>query len=134
MSAADEARNLPTILGSAGQHRAADQVARLLAELHQATADLAEVRTSLGRAETWLESIADLTGGDRYVDGVRSVMTARDAANATIQQVRELHEPIEALNVRSNQRQKVCAACGTDDGNWQLWPCPTVRLLDRSGS
>ena len=25
---------------------------------------------------------------------------------------------------------QVCIACGTDDGNWQRHPCPTVRLCD----
>jgi hypothetical protein len=25
---------------------------------------------------------------------------------------------------------KVCSGCGTDDGNWQRWPCPTIRALD----
>ncbi|AYD83924.1 hypothetical protein SEA_GETALONG_64 [Gordonia phage Getalong] len=51
------------------------------------------------------------------------------AATSSVQKVRELHEPVEALNVRYNRVQKVCAACGTDDGNFQLWPCPTIRLI-----
>ncbi|AMS03567.1 hypothetical protein SEA_GUACAMOLE_76 [Gordonia phage Guacamole] len=59
----------------------------------------------------------------------RAAEAEHDGALSTIQQVRDLHAPVEALNVRYNRRQKVCAACGTDDGNWQLWPCPTVRLL-----
>ncbi|WNO27877.1 hypothetical protein SEA_HALO3_7 [Gordonia phage Halo3] len=63
----------------------------LLEELEGAQGDLGEVRTGLGRAQTWLEAIADLTGGDgSYVDGVRSVVAERDAALATIRQVREL--------------------------------------------
>lgn len=48
---------------------------------------------------------------------------------AALERVRAIHQPLEALNVRHGRRQKVCTGCGTDDGNWQLWPCPTVRAL-----
>lgn len=46
--------------------------------------------------------------------------------------VREIHQPIEALNVRYGQKQQVCTGCGTDDGNWQLYPCPTIRAVARA--
>lgn len=42
---------------------------------------------------------------------------------------RALHKPTEALNVRYGRKQQVCTGCGTDDGNWQTWPCPTIRAL-----
>ena len=48
---------------------------------------------------------------------------------AAIRAVEAVHEPIDALNVRSNRVQKVCTGCGTDDGNWQTWPCPTIRAI-----
>lgn len=48
---------------------------------------------------------------------------------ARLARVREIHEPIEALNVRDNRPGRVCAGCGTDDGNWQVYPCPTMRAL-----
>lgn len=47
-----------------------------------------------------------------------------------VDRVREVHAPIDALNTRYNQVQKVCTGCGTDDGNWQNWPCPTIRALE----
>lgn len=46
--------------------------------------------------------------------------------------VREIHQPIEALNVRYGQVQRVCTGCGTDDGNWQVYPCPTIRAVERA--
>lgn len=49
---------------------------------------------------------------------------------AIVGRVREVHAPIDALNTRYNQVQKVCTGCGTDDGNWQNWPCPTIRALE----
>ena len=56
------------------------------------------------------------------------------ALTAAIRAVLELHKPIEALNTRYNRMQRVCTGCGTDDGNWQTWPCPTVRgIAERLG-
>lgn len=52
------------------------------------------------------------------------------AFEAQLNRVREVHEPIEALNVRYNQLTRVCSGCGTDDGNWQIYPCPTIRALE----
>jgi|GEM_PF-1300580 hypothetical protein len=51
------------------------------------------------------------------------------AARAAIREARALHRPLEALNTRYGHRQQVCSGCGTDDGNWQVWPCPTTRAL-----
>lgn len=50
---------------------------------------------------------------------------------AKVERVREVHEPIDAmLNPGRHERVvKVCTGCGTDDGNWQRWPCPTIRAL-----
>lgn len=52
-------------------------------------------------------------------------------AEAKVERVREVHEPIDAmLNPGRHERVvKVCTGCGTDDGNWQRWPCPTIRAL-----
>ena len=47
-----------------------------------------------------------------------------------IERVREIHQPIEALNTTVNRVQKVCLGCGQDNGNWQNWPCPTMRALE----
>ena len=55
-------------------------------------------------------------------------------AYAAIARVRAVHVPIEALNVRANVEQKVCTGCGTDDGNWQTWPCPTERAITEANS
>ena len=48
---------------------------------------------------------------------------------AAIRAVEAVHESIDALNVRFYRVQKVCTGCGTDDGNWQTWPCPTIRAI-----
>ena len=50
---------------------------------------------------------------------------------AKVERVREVHEPIDALlNPGRHERVvKVCIGCGTDDGNWQRYPCPTIRAL-----
>lgn len=50
---------------------------------------------------------------------------------AQLDRVREVHQPIEALNLRypGGRRTEVCSGCGTDDGNWQMYPCPTIRAL-----
>ena len=51
------------------------------------------------------------------------------ALTAAIRAVLELHKPIEALNTHYYRMQRVCTGCGTDDGNWQTWPCPTVKAI-----
>ena len=54
-----------------------------------------------------------------------------EAAEAAIERVREVHAPMEALEVRRNQIRQVCTGCGTDDGSWQPYPCPTIRAIDK---
>jgi len=51
---------------------------------------------------------------------------------AALVAIQELHECVEALmNPGRHERLvKVCTGCGTDDGNWQRWPCPTRKLAD----
>ena len=51
---------------------------------------------------------------------------------AALDAVLAVHEPIDALmNPGRHQRiVKVCTGCGTDDGNWQRYPCPTVRAIE----
>lgn len=53
-----------------------------------------------------------------------ALLAALDAAMAT-------HQPIDALAYSGPQQRmvKVCTGCGTDDGNWQRWPCPTVKAI-----
>lgn len=49
-----------------------------------------------------------------------------------LDRVREVHEPIDAAMYHGGGEPrivKVCTGCGTDDGNWQRWPCPTIRAL-----
>ena len=50
---------------------------------------------------------------------------------AALEAVLDAHEPVNALlNPGPHERVvKVCTGCGTDDGNWQRWPCPTVRAI-----
>lgn len=61
------------------------------------------------------ESVDLLTPNTRVVDAVRKI-----------------HGPIDALNTRypGGRMTQVCTGCGTDDGNWQTWPCPTIRAVD----
>lgn len=50
---------------------------------------------------------------------------------AALRAVREVHDPIDAVQYAGSRAfpRRVCTGCGTDDGNWQLWPCPTVRAI-----
>lgn len=43
----------------------------------------------------------------------------------------EVHEPVDAIMNpgRYERVVKVCTGCGTDDGNWQRYPCPTVAAV-----
>lgn len=53
-------------------------------------------------------------------------------ASAALDRIRAIHSPVDAVmyaNGRQYPRQ-VCTGCGTDDGNWQIWPCPTIRAME----
>jgi hypothetical protein len=74
-----------------------------------------------------------------HLDGVQRARVAesqRDAEKAradgladALRETLAVHAPVAALNVRSGKLQQVCSGCGTDDGNWQIWPCPSARIL-----
>ena len=55
----------------------------------------------------------------------------RAALLAAVDASLAVHEPMDAgMNPGRHERiVKVCTGCGTDDGNWQRWPCPTVRAI-----
>ena len=61
----------------------------------------------------------------------------RDAASAAEDAVRRidaalaLHAPVDALHYgpKNTHKVQVCTGCGQDDGNWNQWPCATVRAL-----
>lgn len=50
---------------------------------------------------------------------------------AAVRAVADIHAPIEAVQYLGSRQvpRRVCTGCGSDDGNWQLWPCPTVRAI-----
>jgi hypothetical protein len=51
---------------------------------------------------------------------------------AALEAVLEVHQPIDAamFSGRHERIVKVCTGCGTDDGNWQRYPCPTVAAIE----
>lgn len=59
----------------------------------------------------------------------------RAALLAALDAVIKVHEPIDAaMNPGSRHERivQVCTGCGTDDGDWQRWPCPTMRAIESS--
>ena len=67
------------------------------------------------------------------IDRLRAQVDA-SILRAALVAIQELHGGFDALmNPGRNERLvKVCTGCGTDDGNWQRWPCPTRRLADEA--
>jgi hypothetical protein len=51
---------------------------------------------------------------------------------AAIDAILALHQPVDALMYGSKNVHKVqvCTGCGQDDGNWNRYPCPTVRAIN----
>ena len=62
---------------------------------------------------------------------VRAVMDLK-ALHHAVTTAQKVHEPIDAMMYTGPQQRivKVCTGCGTDDGNWQRWPCPTINALE----
>lgn len=76
-------------------------------------------------------TVTDLTG---YEAKASHMAEEARKANAAIERVRAIHQPVEAVNYHGGtpHRTQVCSGCGTDDGNWQIYPCPTIRALEVS--
>lgn len=55
---------------------------------------------------------------------------------AAIEAVTAVHQPHDAVMYSGSQQYKVqvCAGCGTDDGNWNRYPCPTIRAMETAAS
>lgn len=53
---------------------------------------------------------------------------------AAVERVRAIHAPLDAVNLtpRHGRMTQVCIGCGQDDGNWNQYPCPTIRALDET--
>ncbi|MES9565275.1 hypothetical protein [Rhodococcus baikonurensis] len=67
-----------------------------------------------------------------YDASMRALRIA-DALVAAVERVQALHTPINAADYGVRNRgaiTQVCTGCGQDDGNWQYWPCPTIRALE----
>lgn len=65
----------------------------------------------------------------------RAVSATRDEWAEAVRAVLDVHEPVKALDFgqrASGRLTHVCAGCGSDDGNWNYWPCPTVRAITTS--
>jgi len=51
---------------------------------------------------------------------------------AALRAVEAVHEPVDALmytGKSQHHKVQVCTGCGQDDGNWQKWPCPSIRAI-----
>ena len=72
--------------------------------------------------------MTDYTG---HADKAAHFAAQARTANLALQAVLKIHAPIDALNMRhrGGRVQQVCTGCGQDDGNWNYWPCPTVRAI-----
>lgn len=57
-----------------------------------------------------------------------------EQAEGVVVRVRAVHAPIDAVHEPTGRHRQVCTGCGTDAGNWQPWPCPTVRALDAAAA
>lgn len=114
-------------LCSCGQHEPCD-TARLiddaLAEVEKLTAERDELRAE----------VEDLLKVDHQCAAVDEAWAAdraeRDELRAAVERVRDVHQPVDAMNTDTGRIVKVCAGCGTDGGNWTYWPCRTIRALD----
>lgn len=81
-----------------------------------------------------LAEVEDLLKVDHQCAAVDEAWAAdraeRDELRAAVERVRDVHQPVDAMNTDTGRIVKVCAGCGTDGGNWTYWPCRTIRALD----
>lgn len=72
----------------------------------------------------------DISEGNREFIAAAPTDVARLVA--AVEAVLAVHEPMDAamFSGRHERIVKVCTGCGTDDGNWQRWPCPTIAAIE----
>ena len=65
---------------------------------------------------------------------IADARTSLPKAVAAIRAVLALHQPVDALNMRTNRVQPVCSerSCGQENGDFMAWPCPTVRAIEKA--
>ncbi|GAA1337310.1 hypothetical protein [Arthrobacter roseus] len=68
----------------------------------------------------------------KIAEGTNKLHSRIDAQCAAIQRVRDIHAPMDAVMYagKSQHVDLFCTGCGQDDGNWSIWPCPTIKALD----
>ena len=76
-------------------------------------------------------AVAYDVGCDEDAEFIAAARTAVPALLDALEAVLKVHTPIDALmfSGRHQRMVAVCVGCGTDDGNWQRYPCPTVKAI-----
>lgn len=66
-----------------------------------------------------------------FVSAVKVVLQENSELRAARDAVLAIHQPVDALNLgaRNAHKMQVCSGCGQDDGNWNVYPCATVRAI-----
>ena len=81
-------------------------------------------------AAEWIVSQREaLRTADDCMDASMALPKALDALAAVL----AVHRPLNAVNAAARpgrQATQVCRGCGTDAGNWEQWPCPTIRAIE----
>lgn len=81
----------------------------------------------------WMMATVRMHGISLGPHVAESLLAKADALVAAVERVQALHTPINAADYGVRNRgaiTQVCTGCGQDDGNWQYWPCPTIRALE----
>lgn len=89
-----------------------------------------KARISSLRTESDVCKVHGITPGPSSME---SAISIAEALVAAVERVQALHTPINAADYGVRNRgaiTQVCTGCGQDDGNWQYWPCPTIRALE----
>jgi len=62
------------------------------------------------------------------------IAKSRSILEEAIKDVLTIHKPIDAAmyGPRNIHKVQVCTGCGQDDGNWNKWPCPTIRAIQEA--
>ena len=76
------------------------------------------------------DGLADATFIAHAPSDLAALVAEVERLRGQIDAAKALHKPLDALNTNSNHIGQVCLGCGQDNGNWNEYPCPTMRALD----
>ena len=111
----------------------AEHAAKYDANLVVPARDIKDLLDQLDKAETARDDArSEARALAEELDRARLAESLHLEHVAALNRIRQIHQGIDAIHEPTGKRRQVCTGCGTDNGGWQTWPCPTIRAIENA--